>query len=99
MAGNRELKRQAQIKGRGGVGISRHHQIDHAQRPMVGAEQNVLTIVQFQALMIDSARPSTELPGGFVHRDRHLVLGQFYCCRKPSIAAAYDCYMFLQVSL
>lgn len=99
MAGNRQLKRQAQIEVGGRIGVCRRHQSYHAQSLMVGADQNMLTIIQLQALMIDSARSSTELSGGLVYGDGDMVFGQFCRCCKSRISASYNPYMTLHINL
>lgn len=99
MAGNRKLKRQTQIERGRAACISLCHQRYHAQGLMVGADQNVLTVVQLQILMIDPARPPAELSGGLVQRDGDMVSGQFDSGRKSCITAANDGYMLGQVNL
>ena len=66
------------------------HLFDQAQRFAIGADQDVLAVVQVQTVDFDAARASAELSGGFEYGDIDALGCQFDRCRQSGPAAADD---------
>ena len=69
------------------IGTNHAHQ---SQGLPVGADQDVLAVIERVLLDVDAACPAAELPGGLEYADRCTGSAQFNCCRQPGPATADD---------